>query len=132
RRLAGLDCVPALLDHFTLGEHHFLVEEFIDGNPLQRMLVQRYPLTKADVTPAGLARYTEWALDTLQRVERVVGELHEHGVVFGDLHPNNILLTADDRLVLIDFEVATFAADRARPALAHPAYGAPRDRLGVL
>lgn len=131
-RLAGLSCVPALLDHFTLGEHHFLVEEFVDGNPLQRMLVQRYPLTKADLTPADLARYTEWALDMLHRVEEVIGALHEHGVVFGDLHPNNILVTAEGRLVLIDFEVATLAADRARPALAHPAYGAPRDRLGVL
>jgi hypothetical protein len=49
-RLSGLDVVPRLVDYFTLGDHHFLVEEFVDGNPLQRKMVQSYPLTKADCT----------------------------------------------------------------------------------
>ncbi|MCC5581932.1 class III lanthionine synthetase LanKC [Microtetraspora sp. AC03309] len=131
RRLAGLESVPALLDHFTIGEHHFLVEEFVDGNPLQRLLVHRYPLTRTDLAPDALAGYTEWALDMVAKVERAVGSLHERGVVFGDLHPNNILVTDEGRLVLIDFEVATLAEDRARPALGHPAYAAPSDRLGT-
>ncbi|WP_067184295.1 class III lanthionine synthetase LanKC [Microtetraspora niveoalba] len=130
-RLAGLDAVPALLDHFTVGDHHFLVEEFVDGNPLQRLLVHRYPLTRTDLAPDALSAYTEWALDTLTRVELAVASLHGRGVVFGDLHPNNILVTDEDRVVLIDFEVATWAEDRARPALGHPAYAAPSDRLGV-
>ena len=37
-RLAGLDVVPALRDYFELGDHRFLVQEFVDGNPLQRLL----------------------------------------------------------------------------------------------
>ena len=104
--------VPAVLDYFTLGEHHFLVEEFVDGNPLQRLLVQRYPLTRPDCptrpspsTPSGRSA-------CCARVERAVEALHERGVVFGDLHPANILVTADGRLVLIDFEVATLAEDQ--------------------
>jgi hypothetical protein len=40
-------------------------------------------------------------------------------------------VTADGRLVLIDFEVSSLAADRARADLAHPGYGAPGDRVGV-
>lgn len=130
-RLAGLDSVPALHDYFTLGEHHFLVQEFIDGSPLQRMLVQRYPLTRANCGQETIAEYTEWALDVLPRVERAVQSLHERGVVFGDLHPNNILITQEGRLALIDYEVATLAADGARAALANPAFAAPRDRVGV-
>jgi hypothetical protein len=51
-------------------------------------------------------------------------------VVFGDLHPDNILLTADGAPVLIDFEVATLASDQSRSTLAHPAFVAPRDRYG--
>ncbi|MFG2001056.1 class III lanthionine synthetase LanKC [Spirillospora sp. NPDC048911] len=130
-RLAGLEAVPALHDYFTLGDHHFVVQEFIDGNPLQRMLVQRYPLTRATCTEETLAEYTEWAVGMLERVEAAVGSLHGRGVVFGDIHPNNILVTADDRLALIDFEVATLASDEARSALANPAFAPPRDRTGV-
>ncbi|MFC3985338.1 class III lanthionine synthetase LanKC [Streptosporangium jomthongense] len=131
RRLAGLDAVPELLDYFTLGEHHFLVQEFVDGNPLQRHLVKRYPLTRAVRDEEAVAGYTAWALEMLPKVRQAVRALHERGVVFGDLHPNNILLTEEGRLVLIDYEVATLAEDNARASLGHPAFGAPRDRNGV-
>ena len=130
-RLSGLDAVPALIDYFTLGDHHFLVQEFVDASPLQRLLVQRYPLTRADSDDEALAAYTSWVLDVLPRVRQAVESLHGRGVVFGDLHPNNILLTPAGRLVLIDYEVATLAADRGRAALGHPAFGAPPDRQGV-
>ncbi|MEV0238121.1 class III lanthionine synthetase LanKC [Nonomuraea sp. NPDC050786] len=131
RRLSGLPAAPALLDYFTLGEHHFLVQEFVDGTPLQRRLVHRYPLTRADRTDQDLADYTAWAVETSEKVEKAVESLHERGVVFGDLHPDNILLTADGRVALIDYEVATLVEDGARAALAHPAFIAPPDRQGV-
>lgn len=128
-RLAGLDAVPALLDHFTLGEHHFLVTEFVDANPLQRELVRRFPLSHPDCTDAERAGYVQWALEMIGKVERAVEALHGRGIVFGDLHPSNVLV-APDRLVLIDFEVATLVEDAARPTLAHPAFQPPRDRNG--
>jgi predicted Ser/Thr protein kinase len=131
KRLAGLPAAPELLDYFTLGEHHFLVMEFVDGTTLQRRLVHRYPLTRATCTQDDLDGYTGWALDTLDRVERAIGSLHERGVVFGDLHPDNILLTESGRVVLIDYEVATLADEGARAALAHPAFVAPADRQGT-
>jgi hypothetical protein len=130
-RLAGLDVVPAVRDSFLLGEHRFLVQEFVDANPLQRLLVRKYPLTHPDRTDAELAEYVAWALDMIERVDTAVDALHERGVVFGDLHPQNILVTPENRLVLIDYEVATLAADNGRAMLAHPAYQPPPDRCGV-
>lgn len=131
-RLSGLDVVPAVVDYFTLGDHQFLVQEFVDGNPLQRLLVHRYPLTHPDCTERAIADYTEWALGMLARVDAAVAALHGRGVVFGDLHPENILVTiGGDRMVLIDFEVASLAGDNARSALAHPAFHPPGDRRGV-
>ncbi len=130
-RLAGLDVVPELRDYFVLGEHHFLVQEFIDGNSLQRMLVQRYPLTKPDCPQETIAEYTAWALDMCDRVDDAVAQLHGRGVVFGDLHPFNILVTAEGRVALIDYEVASLVEDHARSALGHPAFMAPSDRAGV-
>src|SRR5690349_20026963 len=94
-------------------------------------MVHRYPLTRADCSAESVAAYTDWALEAFDRVAEAVRRLHERGVVFGDLHPDNILVTADGRMVLIDFEVSALAADAARSALAHPGYGAPRDHRGV-
>ncbi|WP_328324776.1 class III lanthionine synthetase LanKC [Kribbella sp. NBC_00382] len=131
QRLAGLDVVPAVHDYFTLGDHHFLVQEFVDSNPLQRLIVRRYPLTRPDASVEELKLYAAWALGVLADVSLAVAALHERGVVFNDLHPGNILVDADGRLVLIDFEVATLATEQARSALAHPGYAAPSDRQGV-
>ncbi|MFB9252688.1 class III lanthionine synthetase LanKC [Sphaerisporangium melleum] len=130
RRLEGLDVVPALRDYFVLGEHHFLVQEFIDGTTLSQESVHRHPLTRATITREDAAEYTEWALGMLDRVDRAVTALHERGVVFGDLHPFNVLVE-DERVVLIDFEVAGLATDQARPTLAHPGFCPPPDRRGV-
>ncbi|WBQ06059.1 class III lanthionine synthetase LanKC [Kribbella sp. CA-293567] len=130
QRLEGLDVVPKVHDYFELGEHHFLVQEFVDANPLQRELVSRYPLTHPDATEAELAEYSEWAARMVADVQAAVAQLHGRGVVFCDLHPDNVLLSSGDRMVLIDFEVATLAEDRARSALAHPGYAAPGDRQG--
>ncbi|HZX01885.1 class III lanthionine synthetase LanKC, partial [Kribbella sp.] len=131
QRLAGLDVVPAVHDHVVLGEHHFLVQEFVDASPLQRLVVARYPLTRPDPSPDALQEYAEWAIGMLGRVERAVRSLHRRGVAFGDLHPDNVLIGAGDRLVLIDYEVATLAEQRTRSALAHPGYSAPPDRQGA-
>ncbi|GAB1824466.1 class III lanthionine synthetase LanKC [Herbidospora sp. RD11066] len=131
RRLDGLDCAPGYRDYFVLGDHHFLVMEFVDATPLQRTLVRTFPLSKADATAESIAEYTVWALDTLPKVRAAVEALHSRGVVFCDLHPNNILITPDGRLVLIDFEVATFVEDHGRSVLAHPAFQAPADRRGA-
>ncbi|WP_248964420.1 class III lanthionine synthetase LanKC [Sphaerisporangium perillae] len=130
RRLQGLDVVPELHDYFTLGEHHFLVQEFVDGTTLSQESVHRHPLTRATITPEDAAAYTEWALGMLDRVDRAVAALHERGVVFGDLHPFNVLVEGG-RVVLIDFEVASLAEKKARPTLAHPGFCPPADRLGV-
>ncbi|GAA0579292.1 protein kinase/lanthionine synthetase C family protein [Kribbella sandramycini] len=130
-RLQGLDVVPKTYEHLELGEHHFLVQEHIDSVSLQRELVSRYPLSRPDATEADRAAFAEWATQAVEQVTKAVGQLHDRGVVFCDLHPDNVLLDADGRMVLIDFEVATLAKDKARSTLAHPGYAAPADRQGV-
>ncbi len=55
-RFAGLDLRPGRARPLPPGGHRFLVEEFVDGNPLQRLLVHRYPLTHPDPSSRTLAR----------------------------------------------------------------------------
>ncbi|MEN3537236.1 class III lanthionine synthetase LanKC [Microbispora sp. ZYX-F-249] len=129
-RLAGLDAVPALRDYFTVGEHHFLVQEYIDGTSLSQLIAQKHPLTRADRTPEMTADYAGWAVGMLAKVRAAVSALHERGVVFGDLHPFNILVEGE-RVVLIDFEVSSPIEERRRPTLANPGFMPPRGLAGA-
>ncbi|MGH3920524.1 MAG: class III lanthionine synthetase LanKC, partial [Pseudonocardiaceae bacterium] len=129
-RLAGLDVVPAVHGSFTLGEHHFLALEFVDASPLRSAIVDRYPLVKLDADEQAVAEYTSWALDMQAKLERAVDTIHDRGVVIGDLHPFNVLLRPDGRVVLVDFEIAAGVEEGRRQTLADPGFAAPRDRTG--
>ncbi|MGH3428135.1 MAG: class III lanthionine synthetase LanKC, partial [Mycobacteriales bacterium] len=129
-RLAGLDLVPAVHGSFTLGEHEFLALEFIEAFPLRSAIADRYPLVKLGADEHALAGYTSWVLDIQAKLERAVDTIHDRGVVIGDLHPSNVLLRPDGRVVLVDFEVAAGVEEGRRQTLADPGFAAPRDRTG--
>ncbi|MFI7650090.1 class III lanthionine synthetase LanKC [Micromonospora sp. NPDC049460] len=130
RRLADLPQVPRVHDEFTLGEHRFLALEFVEGRALNKVLVDRYPLIDADATDADRADYTRWALDVHRQVEEVVLAIHERGLVYGDLHLFNVMVRPDDRIALVDFEVAAPIDGHRRPGLRNQGFAAPRDRTG--
>ncbi|MFF5074796.1 class III lanthionine synthetase LanKC [Micromonospora olivasterospora] len=130
RRLADLPQVPAVHDEFTLGEHRFLALEFIEGRPLNKVLVDRYPLIDADATDADRAEYARWARGILDQVEAVLTAIHERGLVYGDLHLFNIMVRPDDRVALVDFEVAAPIEGHRRPGLRNQGFAAPGDRTG--
>jgi class III lanthionine synthetase len=129
-RLAGIAGVPAVHDHFTLGEHHFLALEFIEGKPLNKVFGQRYPMHEGAAGPAEFAAYTEWALRTCSQIEEIITAIHGRGIIHGDLHLFNVIVRDDGRITLIDFEVAARIDEARRPTLGSPAFAAPRGRTG--
>lgn len=129
-RLAGLDSVPRLHDYFTLGEHHFLVQEFIEGTPLNTLIADRSPLTARTLGEQAAEDYTSWVLDVCGKVERAVAAVHDRRVVAGDVHPYNVLVRPDGRVVLIDFEAASGTHEERRQILAAPGFAAPAGRTG--
>lgn len=86
-RLAGLDAVPTVLGRFTAWEHHFLVQEYIEGEPLHRWFGRNYPLVHPEVTDEDTAEYRVKALRILDSIEEGLRSIHARGIVFGDLHP---------------------------------------------
>jgi Protein kinase domain/Lanthionine synthetase C-like protein len=124
-QLSGLEFAPDLIDHFTCWEHHFLVEEYIDGESLNKCMVARYPLVRPNPPGSDVVAYAAWALDVLDQVQRAIEELHRRGIVFGDLHPRNILLRPDGRIALVDFEEAFPVDQDRRPGLGAPGFIAP-------
>ncbi|MER7500323.1 class III lanthionine synthetase LanKC [Nonomuraea pusilla] len=129
-RLSGLDCVPRLLDHRVIWEHHFLVEEYVEGRTLLDEVFERYPLTSPDPGPEVLAAYTDWATGILAKVDHALMSVHARGVRLADLHPENIIVRPDGRVVLIDFEISTDLSDTRPPGLAAAGFAAPRDLSG--
>ncbi|MFB8772638.1 class III lanthionine synthetase LanKC [Streptomyces broussonetiae] len=130
-RLSGLDCTPEVLDHFLVGDHHFLVLEHIDGKPLNTFFARRHPLIEAGPDERRLAEYTAWALDIHARVERAVADVHARGVVFNDLHLFNIMVREDDSVALLDFEAAHAVGEPGRQTVANPGFVAPPGRRGT-
>ncbi|MFI9114091.1 class III lanthionine synthetase LanKC [Streptomyces venezuelae] len=131
-RLSGLACTPEVLGGFTVGDHHFLALEFVDGKPLNTFFARRHPLMEAAPSAERLAEYTEWALRIHGLVERAVAAVHARGIVFNDLHLFNIMVSEDESSVtLLDFEAARPAAEGGRQTVANPAFVAPADRRGV-
>jgi hypothetical protein len=131
RRLAGLDCVPAVHEGLTVGEHRFLVMDFVPGTTLNTLFARRYPLSRSAPDEAALAEHTAWAARMHHLVTEAVAAVHARGVVIGDLHMSNVMVSEDEqRVVLIDFEAATPLGETGRPTVANPAFAAPRDRRG--
>ncbi|MEV6897033.1 class III lanthionine synthetase LanKC [Amycolatopsis sp. NPDC051372] len=130
QRLADVPGVPDVYERFTVWEHHYLAMQRMPGTSLGSWLALHYPLTRRDSTEADLLAYRDRALRVLAQVERIVADLHERGVVFGDLHALNVLVADDDTVSLIDFEMAFDVASGSRPALGAPGFRAPADRHG--
>nr|BFD81092.1 class III lanthionine synthetase LanKC [Streptomyces sp. Xyl84] len=130
-QLAGTGVVPEVRDWFTLGDHRFLVMDFVEGRPLNSYFGDRHPLLTPDPDPGAVAAYTAWALRVHRAVEQAVAAVHARGIVFNDLHVFNIVVGPDDESVhLLDFEAAAPAGEGGRQVVAHPGFFAPPDRTG--
>jgi len=127
---AGITGIPRSHGIFSVGEHRFLAMDFIDGRPLSREIVRRYPLINLDATPEDFEKFTTWALDIYRQVEEAVSAIHERGYVYGDLHLFNVMVRDDDTIGLLDFEVVAPVAEATRPGLGNQGFAAPRGTTG--
>lgn len=91
--------LPYVTDKFSTGDRHYLVMEFINGRTLQQMLDDAQQ-------PFPESLVALWA----GQLCAVLGYLHSQNpkIIFRDLKPDNIMVTADNQVKLIDFGIVRF------------------------
>lgn len=88
--------LPVIVDYFSEGESTYLLMEEVEGRTLAQVVVQEGPASEADAL--------RWALE----IARVLDYLHQQRppVIFRDLKPENVMITEDRHVKLIDFGLA--------------------------
>lgn len=118
--LAGLThpALPRIYDHFTTMGRWYLVMDFIEGETLEARLQRTPRLPLDEVLTIGIQLCT--VLDYLHTRQPII--------IFRDLKPSNIMLTAQGHLYLIDFGIARhFKPEQAKDTVpfGSPGYAAP-------
>ena len=115
---------PNIVTLHHVGEHdghRYLVLELLNGETLSARLARRGGL------PVG---------EALAILDAVLGALafaHERGVLHRDLKPNNVFITGDERIKVLDFGIALSLDETPGPmtrTAGTPGYMAPEQREG--
>jgi len=115
---------PNIVTLHHVGEHNghpYLVLELLSGETLSARLARRGRLPVAE------------ALQILDAVLAALAFAHERGVLHRDLKPNNVFITGDERVKVLDFGVALSLDTDPGPVTrgaGTPGYMAPEQRDG--
>ncbi len=90
--------VVAVFDQGSDGEHLYLAMEYVAGRTVRDLLNERGRLSPDE------------ALDLMVPVLAGLGAAHQAGLVHRDVKPENVLITADKRIKVVDFGLARAAA----------------------
>ncbi|PSB27734.1 protein kinase domain-containing protein [Stenomitos frigidus] len=103
-QLGNHDQIPALFAHFEENQEFYLVQEFVEGEPMTRQIIKGEPWPEDRV------------IALLKDILEVLVFVHEQNVIHRDVKPSNLMRRRrDGKLVLIDFgavkRVSVQAAD---------------------
>jgi formylglycine-generating enzyme required for sulfatase activity len=104
------------------GDVRYLAMELVPGRPLREVVTVEKP---------HLTRVLSW----IRQVALALQAAHEQGIVHRDVKPGNILITPEDRAVLLDFGLAHLteveATTLTRSFAGSPSYAAPEQLTGA-
>ncbi|MCQ2978169.1 MAG: protein kinase [Clostridia bacterium] len=89
--------MPKIIDLFEDDFNIYIVETYIEGQLLSEKIVREGRLSEND------------AIDYMMQLSDILGYLHQtkpFPIVYRDLKPNNIIISHNNRLVLVDFSIA--------------------------
>ena len=115
--------LPQVYDFFIDNGKAYTVMDFIDGESVGSMLKRGYKFTSKEVY-----KYAKLLL-------QAVDHLHSQKIpiIHGDIKPDNIMITPDGNLCLIDFNISG-VSDKGRACTTGftPGYGSPEQEKGFM
>lgn len=112
--------LPMVRSDLIDGDRYCLISDHVDGSDLR---------ARVDAQSAGLPLPT--VLGLVDQLAGILDHLHRHrpAVVHGDVKPENLILTDDGRLVLVDFGAAMRVGEDGE-RLGTPGFSAPEVLAG--
>ena len=115
--------IPKIHDYFTIGTQSYLVMEFVQGNSLEFLLNQSQGFFPE-------SQVITWAIELCD----VLQSLHSHHpepIIFRDMKPANIMISPDNRVILVDFGIAkTFQSGQKGTMIGTEGYSPPEQYRG--
>lgn len=108
--------LPQVFDFIERGDDVYTVMDYIEGKTIGELLSYGLPLPEKQVT--------KWGIELCEAVRY----LHEHkpSILHGDIKPSNIMLTMDEHICLIDFNISLIGAGEESVASGFsPGFSAP-------
>ncbi|MCI0514833.1 bifunctional serine/threonine protein kinase/MFS transporter [candidate division KSB1 bacterium] len=87
--------IPKLYERFNLGDLHYIIMEYIQGESLQEIVKNR--------PKRGLEQLI---LKIVEQACEILSYVHSEGVVHRDLKPENILVRRNGSIAIVDFGIA--------------------------
>lgn len=120
RKLKGHPGIPHIYRSFIDEGRYYLSMEFIFGDDLEDLLKQtpRYPESQVLI----------WA----EQLCDVLEFLHQNGLIYRDMKPSNVMITADRNVKVVDFGIAKLLQPGHRGTMiGTPGYAPPEQYQGI-
>lgn len=115
-KLNQIESIVSIRDFFYANHTAYIIMEYIEGISLKTYIEENGPMTGS-----VMMEMMSPVLDALERV-------HENGIIHRDISPDNIIVTKDNKLVLVDFGSARqvdVANDRSLTVMIKRGFSSP-------
>ncbi|WP_052754507.1 serine/threonine-protein kinase [Calothrix sp. 336/3] len=114
--------IPGLIDYFSEGDRHYLIQEFIDGQSLREVIAKE-----------GFFREQQ-IRELLQSILPILIYIHSQGFIHRNINPDNIIRRPDGKYILVGFGINRISTLptllKAGNSIGNPEYIAPEQYRG--